>query len=48
MLTKKQIAYLLQLLAEKHGHGYSDAEVDGVKIGVLQAALSVMGQVARR
>ncbi len=42
MLSSDQISYLLLLLSEKHGPGYSDKTVENVSIGTLQAALSIM------
>ncbi len=41
LLTSDQIQFLLSLIKDKYGQGYSDAEVDGVKVGVVQVALSV-------
>jgi hypothetical protein len=52
MLTESEIGYLLQLLAEKHGFGYSQDHVEGdrgpVKVGALQAKLSLMLEVAHK
>ncbi len=44
-LTLEQMQFLLNLISEKYGFGYSVKEVDGVKIGALQAALSCGVQV---
>jgi hypothetical protein len=45
-LTSKEIGVILKSLQEKYGFGYSNAEEDGVKIGQLQAKLSIMAEVA--
>jgi hypothetical protein len=45
-LTSKEIGVILQSLQEKYGFGYSNAEENGVKIGQLQAKLSVMAEFA--
>ncbi len=34
--------FILTLMQDKYGFGYSDAEEGTVKVGVLQAKLSVM------
>jgi hypothetical protein len=47
-LTAKEISLILSLIQEKFGHGYSSVEQDGVKIGALQAKLSIMCEVARK
>jgi len=47
-LTSAEISVILRSLQEKYGHGYSDAEENGVKIGQLQAKLSIMGEVAAK
>lgn len=54
LLTAADCMYLLTLLQEKHGFGYSDVEIevhlsDGpykVKVGTLQAGLSIMMEAA--
>ena len=46
VLTSKEIGIILKSLQEKYGFGYSNAEEDGVKVGQLQAKLSVMAEVA--
>ena len=38
MLTKKEILFILDLIKEKHGPGYSDNR----DVGILQAKLSIM------
>jgi len=45
-LTSEEIGLILNLLQEKFGHGYSSAEEGNVKIGQLQAKLSIMAEVA--
>jgi hypothetical protein len=45
-LTSAEIGVILKSLQEKYGFGYSNAEENGVKIGQLQAKLSVMAEVA--
>lgn len=44
-LTSQEIGVILKALPEKYGFGYSDAEEYGVKVGQLQAKLSVMAEV---
>ena len=44
MLTKDEIMLVLNLLAEKYGHGYSDVP----DVGRLQAKLSIMLELARK
>lgn len=54
MLTAADYMYLLQLLREKHGFGYSSDEVKievggkerTVKVGVMQAGLSMLAEAA--
>ena len=46
VLTSKEIGVILKILQEKYGLGYSDAEEDGVRVGTLQAKLSIMAEVA--
>ena len=48
-MSSHDTAYLLQLLAEKHGFGYSDDLVPNStkKVGALQAHLSMMGTAAK-
>jgi len=52
MLTATQIQYLLELLSEKHGPGYSKDKIEGGPIGgsvgALQAALSIMLEIAMK
>lgn len=56
MLTAADCKYLLQLLQKEHGFGYSDAEIEvnlgsgthKVKVGVLQAGLSMMMEAAHK
>ncbi len=56
MLTEADYRYLLQLIAEKHGFGYSKEEITidtsagkaVCKVGVLQAGLSVMMEASAR
>jgi hypothetical protein len=48
MLTSKEIGVILEALRTQYGFGYSDAVVDGVKIGALQAKLSVMAEMAMK
>ena len=45
-LTSKEIHFILGLMQEKYGFGYSDAEEDGIKVGQLQAKLSIMMEAA--
>jgi hypothetical protein len=49
MLTYEEIMAILTLVEEKYGCGYAptDAEINGVKIGPLQAKLSIMAEVAK-
>jgi len=45
-LTSKKIYFILNLMQEKCGFGYSDA-VDGeIRVGALQAKLSVLLELA--
>lgn len=49
LLTAAEIAVLLDALGHKYGPGYSAEVVGGVRVGALQAKLSVMAEaVARR
>ena len=48
ILSSKEIHFILMLIQEKYGFGYSDVETDDVKVGALQAKLSVMLEVAVR
>lgn len=48
LLTKEEIVLILTLLREKYGFGYSDTEEDGVKVGALQAKLSIMLEVVSK
>ena len=43
-LTSAQILFILDLISEKHGKGYSDDP----EIGKLQARLSIMLEIARK
>ena len=46
MLDAEDIRHILELLREKHGHGYSDASYGTDKtVGGLQAKLSIMLEV---
>jgi hypothetical protein len=45
-LTAKEISVILQALENKYGLGYSTKEDFGVKIGALQAKLSLMAELA--
>jgi len=42
MLSSKEIQFILSLISEKYGFGYSNAEERDVKVGQLQAKLSIM------
>lgn len=44
MLTSREIELLLGLLSEKYGFGYSCIK----EIGVLQAKLSIMGEIVAK
>jgi len=46
MLTSKEIMIILSLMKEKYGFGYSAAEEGEIKVGALQAKLSIMLEVA--
>ena len=46
MLTSKEIMFILNLMQGKYGFGYSDAEEGEIKVGALQAKLSIMMEAA--
>jgi hypothetical protein len=46
ILSSKQILVILDALEKQYGMGYSTEESNGVKIGQLQAHLSIMLEVA--
>lgn len=46
MLSSEQIQYLMLLIREKHGPGYSRRVIGNVEIGTLQASLSIMLEIA--
>ena len=48
MLTSKEIMFILNLMKDKYGFGYSDAEEGEIKVGALQAKLSIMMEAAGR
>ena len=48
MLTSEEIMFILNLIEQKYGFGYSDAEERGVKVGALQAKLSIMMEVIQK
>ena len=45
-LTSKEIYFILHLMQEKYGSGYSQVEEDGIRVGALQAKLSMMMEAA--
>ena len=47
-LTSKEIMFILKMIESTYGFGYSNAEVDGVKVGAFQAKLSILLEVAHR
>ncbi len=47
-LTSKEIYFILGLMREKYGFGYSDAKEGEIKVGQLQAKLSIMLELAAK
>ncbi len=45
MLDEKEIRFILSLVSDKYGWGYTDKVENGFNIGMFQAKLSVMLQV---
>ena len=48
MFTSEELGVMMEALQAKYGFGYSDAVERGVKIGALQAKLSVMAEMAAK
>jgi len=47
-LTSREIRFILNLMQEKYGFGYSDAVENEIQVGSLQAKLSVLLELALR
>ena len=45
-LTSNEIYFILNLMQEKYGFGYSDAVEGEIRVGALQAKLSVLLELA--
>ena len=45
-LTSKEVHFILNLMQEKYGFGYSDAVEGEIRVGARQAKLSVLLELA--